>query len=153
MSNRLLDLVAGTLAALHVVHAGCRRTRSIAMKRSELPHRTLFAAHFCSDRRMSPACVADVITRMRAIGAHLPAGDGAGVFNGVYLRVTEMMLDRLTTGGLFHDDAFVTDLDVRLPATGSTHTTPAATSPRRGRRCSPRGRAPPYCLFNSRLPA
>ena len=63
---------------------------------------------------MSPTSVADVITRMRAIGAHLPAGDGAGVFNGVYLRVTEMMLDRLTTGGLFHDDAFVTDLDVRF---------------------------------------
>jgi len=63
---------------------------------------------------MSPTSVADVITRMRASGAHLPAGDGAGVFNGVYLRVTEMMLDRLTTGGLFHDDAFVTDLDVRF---------------------------------------
>ena len=63
---------------------------------------------------MSPASVADVITRMRAIGAYVPAGDGVGVFNGVYLRVTEMMLDRLTTGGLFHDDAFVTDLDVRF---------------------------------------
>jgi Family of unknown function (DUF5995) len=63
---------------------------------------------------MSPTSVADVITRMRAIGAYLPAGDGAGVFNGVYLRVTEMMLDRLTTGGLFNDDAFVTDLDIRF---------------------------------------
>jgi Family of unknown function (DUF5995) len=85
------------------------------MKRSELPRdSTLFAAHFCSDRRMSPTSVADVITRMRAIGTHEPAGDGAGVFNGVYLRVTEMMQGRLTTGGLFHDDAFVTDLDVRF---------------------------------------
>jgi Family of unknown function (DUF5995) len=63
---------------------------------------------------MSPTSVADVVKRMRSIAAHEPAGDGAGVFNGVYLRVTEMMLDRLTAGGTFHDDAFVADLDVRF---------------------------------------
>ena len=51
---------------------------------------------------------------MRAIAAQEPAADGAGVFNGVYRQVTEMMLDRLTTGGTFHDDAFVADLDARF---------------------------------------
>jgi hypothetical protein len=63
---------------------------------------------------MSPTSVADVVARMRAIAAKLPASDGAEVFNGVYLRVTEMMADRLATAGVFHDDAFVTDLDVRF---------------------------------------
>lgn len=63
---------------------------------------------------MSTDPIADVVARMRAIAAHEPATDGAGVFNGVYLRVTEMMQDRLGTGGVFHDDAFVTDLDVRF---------------------------------------
>ena len=63
---------------------------------------------------MRISTVADVVKRMRAIAAQEPAADGAGVFNGVYLQVTEMMLDRLTTGGTFHDDAFVADLDVRF---------------------------------------
>jgi hypothetical protein len=65
---------------------------------------------------MSPTSVADVLTRMRLIDFSAPAGDGAGVFNRVYLRVTEMMADRLRTGGVFHDDAFVADLDVRFAA-------------------------------------
>jgi hypothetical protein len=51
---------------------------------------------------------------MRAIASDVPAGDGAGVFNGVYLRVTEMVQDRLTRGNVFHDDAFIADLDVRF---------------------------------------
>ncbi|ORW96200.1 hypothetical protein AWB92_07510 [Mycobacterium sp. IEC1808] len=63
---------------------------------------------------MSPTSVADVVARMRAIAAQLPPDDGAEVFNGVYLRVTEMMADRLATKGVFHDEAFVTDLDVRF---------------------------------------
>jgi hypothetical protein len=63
---------------------------------------------------MSQTAVADVLTRMRAITSDVPPGDGAGVFNGVYLRVTQMMLDRLTTGGVFHDDEFIADLDVRF---------------------------------------
>ncbi|OBI67149.1 DUF5995 family protein [Mycobacterium sp. E796] len=63
---------------------------------------------------MSPNSVADVVARMRAIAAQLPSDDGAEVFNGVYLRVTEMMADRLATKGVFHDDAFVTELDVRF---------------------------------------
>jgi Family of unknown function (DUF5995) len=65
---------------------------------------------------MSPTSVADVLTRMRAIDSGAPAGDGARVFNRVYLRVTEMMADRLRTGGVFHDDAFIADLDVRFAA-------------------------------------
>jgi Family of unknown function (DUF5995) len=63
---------------------------------------------------MNPTSVADVVARMRAIGAQVPASDGAGVFNGVYLRVTEKVLDSLTTGEDFHDEAFVNDLDVRF---------------------------------------
>jgi hypothetical protein len=47
---------------------------------------------------MSPQTVADVVARMRAIDDKQPAGDGAKVFNSVYLRVTVMMLDRLTAG-------------------------------------------------------
>lgn len=63
---------------------------------------------------MSATSVSDVVARMRAIAAHEPVSDGARVFNGVYLRVTEMMRDRLMAGGNFHDDAFVTDLTVRF---------------------------------------
>jgi hypothetical protein len=65
---------------------------------------------------MSPTTVAQVLARMRDIASDLPASDGAGVFNGVYLKVTEMMRNRLTKGGVFRDDAFVTDLDVRFAA-------------------------------------
>jgi len=64
---------------------------------------------------MGPATVNDVIARMRAIPVEV-AGDGAGVFNRMYLRVTEMVRDRLTTGGVFCDDAFMADLDVRFAA-------------------------------------
>jgi hypothetical protein len=65
---------------------------------------------------MSQASVADVLARMRAIDSTAPVGDGARVFNRIYLRVTEMMADRLAAGGVFHDDAFVADLDVRFAA-------------------------------------
>jgi hypothetical protein len=63
---------------------------------------------------MNPTTVADVLSRMRTIASAAPSGDGAGVFNSVYLRVTEAMADRLATGGVFYDDAFVADLDVRF---------------------------------------
>jgi len=63
---------------------------------------------------MSPTTVAQVLARMRDIASDLPASDGASVFNDVYLKVTEMMRDQLTKGGVFRDDAFVTDLDVRF---------------------------------------
>jgi hypothetical protein len=58
--------------------------------------------------------VQDAIARMRAISDEVPHGDGVGVFNNVYLRVTEMVLERLMEGGVFHDDAFMADLDVRF---------------------------------------
>jgi hypothetical protein len=63
---------------------------------------------------MSPATVADVVARMRDIDSNEPAGDGVAVFNGVYLRVTEMMGEHLRTGGVFHDDSFIAELDVRF---------------------------------------
>jgi hypothetical protein len=65
---------------------------------------------------MGLTTVKDVVARMRAIAAEVPAGDGVGVFNRMYLRVTEMVQDRLTTGGVFSDDAFMADLDVRFAA-------------------------------------
>jgi Family of unknown function (DUF5995) len=63
---------------------------------------------------MSANTVADVVKRMQAIAAEVPAADGAGVFNNVYLRVTEMVADRLQSPGVFDDDAFVADLDARF---------------------------------------
>ena len=62
----------------------------------------------------TPTTVPQVLNRMRAIAAELPASDGAGVFNAMYLKVTEMVADRLTAHGVFHDDAFMADLDVRF---------------------------------------
>jgi Family of unknown function (DUF5995) len=63
---------------------------------------------------MSANTVADVVKRMQAIAAEVPAGDGAGVFNNVYLRVTEMVANRLQSPGVFDDDAFVAALDARF---------------------------------------
>ena len=98
---------------------------------------------------MSPT-TADVVARMRTIANGVSAGDGAGVFNGVFLRVTEMMLDRLTTGGVFHDDAFVAALDVRFADYWWALTAPPATNREPGRPCSPRANGAAYCPFNSR---
>ncbi|OBF33849.1 hypothetical protein A5724_01580 [Mycobacterium sp. ACS1612] len=63
---------------------------------------------------MGSGSVADVLARMRVIDSQTSAGDGVAVFNRVYLRVTEMIADRLASGGVFHDDAFIADLDVRF---------------------------------------
>ncbi|MEU4418830.1 DUF5995 family protein [Nocardia salmonicida] len=66
---------------------------------------------------MTEAAVEDVTTvlsRMRAIDAECTPADGVGIFNDVYLRVTEMVLERLREGGVFEDDAFMADLDVRF---------------------------------------
>jgi hypothetical protein len=69
----------------------------------------------CSDGRMSDSGdVAAVLARMHEIAAEVPAGDGVGEFNRVYLAVTEMVLERLVDGGVFHDDAFMAELDVRF---------------------------------------
>lgn len=56
--------------------------------------------------------MADVVTRMREIDTEVPARDGVGVFNRVYLRVTELVLTRIAEGGFFHDDEFMTGLDI-----------------------------------------
>jgi hypothetical protein len=61
-----------------------------------------------------PEAVREVIERMRTIAGDCAAADGVGVFNAVYLRVTEMVLDRLGTGGVFADSAFMGELDVRF---------------------------------------
>lgn len=53
----------------------------------------------------------DVIDRMRAIAEATVPGDGVGYFNGVYLRTTRAILDRLGTG-FFEDDGFVERFDV-----------------------------------------
>ncbi len=55
--------------------------------------------------------VADAIARMEAIGASLPAGDGLGCFNSMYLEVTKQV-DSDLGAGFFADPAFMTQLDV-----------------------------------------
>ena len=57
--------------------------------------------------------VEDVVARMLAIDDALDARDGVAVFNHVYLRVTRLVQARLS-GGTFHDDAFMAELDVRF---------------------------------------
>ncbi|GAA2584486.1 MULTISPECIES: DUF5995 family protein [Streptomyces] len=57
--------------------------------------------------------VGSVLTRMRALGTALPAGDGVAVFNRVYLSVTEAV-DRHIDGGRFADAGAATALDVRF---------------------------------------
>ncbi|MCD7442150.1 DUF5995 family protein [Streptomyces lincolnensis] len=54
-----------------------------------------------------------VISRMRALGAALPAGDGVAVFNRVYLAVTEAVDRRIDSGRLGDARAAIT-LDVRF---------------------------------------
>jgi hypothetical protein len=53
----------------------------------------------------------DVIARMRAIDAELPAEDGVAQFNRLYLRVTEEVLAAVVTAS-FEDAAFLDRLDV-----------------------------------------
>ena len=57
--------------------------------------------------------VAEVLARLRAIDTELDSRDGVAVFNRVYLRVTELVLERLDEG-VFHDDAFMAELDIRF---------------------------------------
>jgi hypothetical protein len=66
-----------------------------------------------------PGSVADVILRLRAIDAELPAGDGVAQFNRVYLEVTEHiggLLDELAGPSPFLDDEMLAELDVRFAA-------------------------------------
>ncbi|MGW7069743.1 DUF5995 family protein [Streptomyces sp. NPDC054855] len=55
--------------------------------------------------------VDDVVTRMRALGTGFPSGDGVGVFNRVYLSVTEEVGRHLDTGR-FPDSGAAVTLDV-----------------------------------------
>ena len=60
----------------------------------------------------SPATsVQEAIARMEAIGASVPAGDGLGCFNRMYLEVTQQVQNSLSAG-FFADPAFMTELDV-----------------------------------------
>ncbi|MEU4657031.1 DUF5995 family protein [Streptomyces sp. NPDC023723] len=54
-----------------------------------------------------------VLSRMRALDATLPAGDGIAIFNRVYLTVTEAV-DRDIDGGRFPDARAASTLDVRF---------------------------------------
>ena len=60
-----------------------------------------------------PSSVADVILRLRAIDAELPAGDGVAQFNRVYLEVTEHvggLLDELSGPSPFLDEEMLAEL-------------------------------------------
>ncbi len=61
-----------------------------------------------------PQTVPEVLARLAAIDAELPASDGVHVFNRVYLTVTERVAALLEQGGTFRDDLAATDLDVRF---------------------------------------
>ncbi|AJT68404.3 hypothetical protein T261_6802 [Streptomyces lydicus] len=60
-----------------------------------------------------PAGVDEVLARMRALEAALPAEDGVAVFNRVYLTVTEAVAGRIGDGA-FADPAAACELDVRF---------------------------------------
>jgi hypothetical protein len=60
---------------------------------------------------------------MRAISAEVPHGDGAGAFNNVYLRVTEMVANRLKTPGCSTTMRSLPTSMCASPAIGSPHTT------------------------------
>ncbi len=65
-----------------------------------------------------PTGVDGVLTRMREIEAQLPAADGAAVFNGIYLTVTERIGAILAPSGRaatpFRDPVAMADLDTRF---------------------------------------
>lgn len=52
-----------------------------------------------------------LVARMRELDVGLPADDGVRAFNAMYLRVTELVRDRLTDG-FFGNPAFMTRLDL-----------------------------------------
>ncbi|KOT97028.1 MULTISPECIES: DUF5995 family protein [Streptomyces] len=67
----------------------------------------------CEQLPTAVLTVDTVLSRMRALDAALPPGDGLAVFNRVYLRVTEAV-DRHIDGGRFADPRAATALDVRF---------------------------------------
>ena len=58
-----------------------------------------------------PASIDAVLATMRQIEASLPDGDGVRAFHGMYLRVTELVREHLSTGD-FSNRAFMERLDV-----------------------------------------
>ncbi|MFC4032036.1 DUF5995 family protein [Streptomyces polygonati] len=64
-------------------------------------------------RRPGPADVGQVLSRMRALNAALPRGDGVAVFNRVYLSVTEEVRRRLAAGA-FSDGYAAGELAARF---------------------------------------
>jgi Family of unknown function (DUF5995) len=63
-------------------------------------------------RRPLPARVPEVVERLAAIEAALPAGDGVVYFTRLYRAVTEALDERARAGGEFADVRFVRWLDV-----------------------------------------
>lgn len=58
-----------------------------------------------------PATIEELLDRMSAVGATLPDGDGVRAFHDMYVRVTELVRDRVAEGH-FSDARFMTRLDV-----------------------------------------
>jgi len=56
--------------------------------------------------------VQDVVARLRSIDDELPGGDGAAVFNRMYLTVTEEVAAGLRSAQVFRDPVFMEQLDV-----------------------------------------
>lgn len=63
---------------------------------------------------ITSSAVDEMLDRLREISADLPAGDGAAVFNAMYLRVSERIAMELEAGSTFRDGAFMAELDVRF---------------------------------------
>ena len=76
-----------------------------------------------------PTTVEDVIGRLGEIQHSLTPGDGVGVFNGMYLAVTERVAASIEDE-TFADAAFMAELDVRF-ANLWIDTDPAAKAGRR----------------------
>ncbi|WP_153392649.1 DUF5995 family protein [Ornithinicoccus halotolerans] len=60
-----------------------------------------------------PTTIEGVLTRLRAIDGSLPSGDGAAVFNRMYLTVTERVAEAIERAE-FTDAGFMAELDVRF---------------------------------------
>jgi len=58
----------------------------------------------------------DVVARLRGINDALPSDDGAAVFNGMYLTVTEQVAAALTGAKVFRNPAFMAHLDATFAA-------------------------------------
>ncbi len=78
--------------------------------------------------RVPVTSVAEAIARMEAIGASVPARDGLGCFNRMYLEVTRQVESSLGAG-FYADPAFMTQLDVTFANLYFTAVDAAANPP------------------------